>query len=441
MSYRLPTRPTTSTLPLPSLPLKPRSSPSSLDLFPYLSLVRAVIPPNMTHTGPETLPGIQQAVVPLGYGKNIYLPEHKGEIEGKEREMGQRSASSTKRGVKGRKTGIVETMDHGSFRSSLRTPFNRISRNRYIPGFLYLPNDETAYFSQSSKANLSTNTTKRTESPMLLSKGLREVTMSPVRKSPSPTKRRVQGDDRSIKTYEGEQHNSVKHGKGTAVYGNGDVYSGYWYADKRHGQGRYTSKAWKTVFVGEWKEDRRSGEGVLNFENGDVLEGRWGEDGLEEREVRVRFVQSEVLYTGSLQSSQFHGLGTCLFSRDQVTYTGHWLQGQRHGLGCLYFPENHFFEGVFQTGYSHGPGLLVYRNALMLRDPQFTLRKSKKTRILEENPGKTLGNCSFFPTFTSKITLNSTDIVWKTSTKSELESLGCDLPVTDGSFVLGKLQG
>ena len=320
MSSHFPTRPPTSSFisPLPSLPLKHRAPHPVPEAFPYMALVRSVVPPNVTLTGPEALPAIQAAVVPLGYGKSKYLPDHRAELEGKGKELGQRSSSTT------RKVSRREPNDNLSFRSPLRIPIQYLSRNQqHIPGLIRAKGErETVYLSQSSKANLSTSATKRTESPLplhpvlALYQGLRRLSASPAKRTPSPTKKKDRKEDGAdIKTYEGEQHNSVKQGKGSAIYFNGDVYNGSWTENKRDGKGVLTSKAWGTTFTGEWKQDRRHGAGVLICGNGDIVEGTWQDDALVMTTVTIRFISSEVLYTGSLQDYRFHGCGQAIKSR------------------------------------------------------------------------------------------------------------------------------
>lgn len=450
------TRPPSSVL--PSLPLKLRSHPSVPQTFPHFALVRSVIPPNVTPAGPEALPAVQAAVVPLGYGKSKFLPEHKAEIEGKGKELGQRSSSTTRKGTKGTRLG-AETCESFSLRSPFRSPAQYLARQNRPGLFRVLGERELAYFSQSSKANLSTSATKRAESPIPLNtvislyQGIRKLSASPARKTPSPLKKRERkADDEGIKSYEGEQHNSVKQGKGTSVYFNGDVYKGFWAGNKRNGQGVLTSQVWGTTFAGEWREDRRHGTGVLTCANGDIVKGVWRDDALDMTNVTIRFLSFEVLYTGSLRDCQFHGFGQADFIRDQVRYSGSWECGQRHGWGHISFPNSHYFEGLFESGYTKGPGLLVYRKALVLREEGKgeTLRKmvrrkgglqASESHASLSNKTEGLGNCASFSTFLAEIELYDTDILWKTMTTAELKAAGCNFEATDGCFTAGKLTG
>ncbi len=53
------------------------------------------------------------------------------------------------------------------------------------------------------------------------------------------------------------------HGEGTYIYKkSGDIYSGSWVENKKHGQGRYEFSADQSQFVGQWV-------------NGDMVSGTW----------------------------------------------------------------------------------------------------------------------------------------------------------------------
>ena len=68
-------------------------------------------------------------------------------------------------------------------------------------------------------------------------------------------------------------------GKGTFIYGPntkwaGDIYSGEYKDDKRHGQGTYT---WASgdQYVGGWRNNEKHGQGTYTFANGNTRTGIW----------------------------------------------------------------------------------------------------------------------------------------------------------------------
>jgi hypothetical protein len=60
--------------------------------------------------------------------------------------------------------------------------------------------------------------------------------------------------------YTGEIIDQVKHGKGTLIYTNGDIYVGHFSFDKKHGKGKYLSKM-GTNYDGDWADDVKHGWG------------------------------------------------------------------------------------------------------------------------------------------------------------------------------------
>jgi hypothetical protein len=100
------------------------------------------------------------------------------------------------------------------------------------------------------------------------------------------------------------------HGKGTAVFANGDKFDGNYDLDRRHGFGVYEWKDGR-VYEGEFHMDQRQGVGEYRWPDG-------------------------AIYRGEFMSGHRQGEGTYTFS-DGSTYTGEWLKGRYHGVGqCIW---------------------------------------------------------------------------------------------------------
>lgn len=69
-------------------------------------------------------------------------------------------------------------------------------------------------------------------------------------------------------------------GNGELTYANGDVYSGNFKENNRHGQGKFVDITTNTTYQGEFEADQRHGLGRLEFQSGAVLEGEWVNDSL-----------------------------------------------------------------------------------------------------------------------------------------------------------------
>jgi hypothetical protein len=82
--------------------------------------------------------------------------------------------------------------------------------------------------------------------------------------------------------YQGAFRDGAKHGWGRKVYSNGDVYTGMFGDNRRHGRGEYLWRAPGPMkgnrYLGEYRDDRREGQGVLLLANGDRYEGPWLND-------------------------------------------------------------------------------------------------------------------------------------------------------------------
>eukprot|EP00798_Chlamydomonas_sp_ICE-L_P011785 gene11785-14917_t len=61
-------------------------------------------------------------------------------------------------------------------------------------------------------------------------------------------------DQFGANVYEGGFEDDMKHGKGTMMYGSGDVYEGCWARDQKHGTGSYFYITKGKRFDGVWEE-------------------------------------------------------------------------------------------------------------------------------------------------------------------------------------------
>ena len=58
-------------------------------------------------------------------------------------------------------------------------------------------------------------------------------------------------------TYDGEMRDGTAHGRGTALWADGDEYTGQWVRGLRHGEGVERAMSRGHVYVGEWRAVRR----------------------------------------------------------------------------------------------------------------------------------------------------------------------------------------
>ncbi|KDO22090.1 hypothetical protein SPRG_12076 [Saprolegnia parasitica CBS 223.65] len=146
----------------------------------------------------------------------------------------------------------------------------------------------------------------------------------------------------------------------TITYPNGDTYAGGLRQGKRHGRGKYISKASQHTYDGMWDMDRRHGHGVLTSGAHDfVYDGAWVHDtrtGL--GKCILRGVET---YTGAWHANAFHGTGTYT-TADGAVYSGEFEHGLKHGVGTLRSADGSTYQGEFAKGQKHGLGTLTYAN-------------------------------------------------------------------------------
>ena len=83
---------------------------------------------------------------------------------------------------------------------------------------------------------------------------------------------RSQTKDEDGNVYTGQWLDNQKHGKGVMIWENGDKYEGQWRDGKISGRG----KCWYrngNIYEGEWEDGQRHGKGINSGKDGDRYEG------------------------------------------------------------------------------------------------------------------------------------------------------------------------
>ncbi|KAK2864487.1 hypothetical protein Q7C36_003641 [Tachysurus vachellii] len=122
---------------------------------------------------------------------------------------------------------------------------------------------------------------------------------------------------------------------------NGDLYTGEWKDDLRHGRGTQVWKKAKAMYEGEWAQDARHGHGTLYKlqPSGEYL----------------------IVYTGSWVNGKRDGFGKCFYS-SSAQYEGEWVQNIRSGWGWMQLENGDVYEGEWLRDKPHGHGALLLSN-------------------------------------------------------------------------------
>lgn len=112
--------------------------------------------------------------------------------------------------------------------------------------------------------------------------------------------------------YNGERNIAgQRHGTGTELFQNGNIY------------------------IGEWENGKMCGNGILKFTTGNVYEGEWKEN-------------------------KMHGQGTLKYSNGNI-YFGSFIENQMNGSGTLTFTNGNTVEANFENGKYYS-GTLTFAN-------------------------------------------------------------------------------
>ncbi len=78
-------------------------------------------------------------------------------------------------------------------------------------------------------------------------------------------------------SYRGAWRQGLRHGLGATTYSNGDVHTGAYVDDVRHGEGVMVWTATGRVYAGQYMRGARHGTGKMTFPNGDKYVGDWNQ--------------------------------------------------------------------------------------------------------------------------------------------------------------------
>ena len=125
---------------------------------------------------------------------------------------------------------------------------------------------------------------------------------------------------------------------GTLIYANGDVYTGNWQSDERHGTGTMSYKSTGAIYDGSWVHDTRNGHGRMKYSNGDEYSGAWEED-TKQGIGRFVWVEQGAVYEGQFQGGMIHGRGKCTCAARTRVHVPVWHWHSMRTFLSLVVPE------------------------------------------------------------------------------------------------------
>ena len=139
--------------------------------------------------------------------------------------------------------------------------------------------------------------------------------------------------------YTGEWKDSKPHGRGKMEFPDGNIYEGNFGNGLKEGHGVFRWADDGTIYDGSWKNDKKDGTGVYRWADGDIYDGSWKNDKREGRGVDTYAVDGELL----------DELGGCSYNaKDKID--GVFKESKRHGACTYTFFNGETFPCTFVEG-------------------------------------------------------------------------------------------
>eukprot|EP00993_Chasmostoma_nieuportense_P001865 NODE_2708_length_1114_cov_54.650456_g2585_i0.p1 GENE.NODE_2708_length_1114_cov_54.650456_g2585_i0~~NODE_2708_length_1114_cov_54.650456_g2585_i0.p1 ORF type:complete len:342 (-),score=97.88 NODE_2708_length_1114_cov_54.650456_g2585_i0:89-1066(-) len=190
--------------------------------------------------------------------------------------------------------------------------------------------------------------------------------------------------------YVGQWLASMKHGKGTFTWPNGDVYEGDWLEDNINGMGNFKWKNGK-VYNGQWCDGLRTGVGSLTFPDGSKYDGQWKCD---QCHGKGRFTEANGVYEGDWKDNKKHGHGIYNY-KDGRKYIGNWVDDLKTS-GFVWLPSGEAFKVSFdasgnvisqeETSADNIPGYKAPKPPAPRGDEQAIYERAFRAGRLEQSP-------------------------------------------------------
>lgn len=154
--------------------------------------------------------------------------------------------------------------------------------------------------------------------------------------------------------YEGAWVNCLKHGKGSDLFANQDVYTGTYAFGKPDGSGVYKWKS-GSIYSGDFSQGMKHGRGEWrkkgNTSKCNRFDGNYAND--KKNGQGVFTWESGNIYKGSYVEDQRQGYGE-MYWMDGSVYKGDWVNGIQHGKGIMTFPDGRIKDGAYENNVFQG---------------------------------------------------------------------------------------
>ena len=163
----------------------------------------------------------------------------------------------------------------------------------------------------------------------------------------------------SIYYGEKNQLNNLAEGRGFLYFSSGTYYFGYFKNDVfQDGFGKSINKK-GSIYIGQFKSGSANGIGKLETFNGNIYEGFWTNNKLDE--FGYVSLKNGKSYLGEIKDGFFTGIGIMKYKNGNV-YKGILKEGKLDNIGTLDYSNKKKYIGEFKEGYKTGYGIMTWPN-------------------------------------------------------------------------------
>ena len=158
--------------------------------------------------------------------------------------------------------------------------------------------------------------------------------------------------------YSGEWNPKLKerHGRGIQLWVDKTLYMGQWKNDKIHGQGKLIHPN-SGYYEGSFVDDHAEGYGVYVHNNGSTYRGFWKRD-LQEGKGKESW-PNKLEYEGEYKEGKKNGQGK-LTLHDGSVYIGSFINNKIEGEGVYKWSNQQEYKGTFKNNKMDGEGVFTW---------------------------------------------------------------------------------
>ena len=137
------------------------------------------------------------------------------------------------------------------------------------------------------------------------------------------------------------------------------TYKGQFTAGKKNGKGKLESFDTKSIYEGEFKNDKKEGYGIEKFKDGSIYKGYYSQDMKEGIGIlTLRKERNSSIFEGEFKKDKIWGKGKYIWDNDKQ-YEGEWENNEISGFGIL-TEKNVKHVGYFSHDKKEGYGASFY---------------------------------------------------------------------------------